>query len=315
MGLRFRHRRELLLGGLFTMALGLRLADWVDDQPDRDRAARAPAHRTPAAARRLPTRLLGPEVRQAEAATPASAEGIPSEDAAAPTSIHLRCDFADGGPPTRTGWLHFESTGTPERPVMLDQNGFWAGDVPLTGNALLRIGELEAADVVWTDGVCEPVVLPADALAMLRVRVEDPLAVYPAPEPVFVSGCGLPPTRLEPDEALDVMIFPDEACFIDAWRMDGLFRALAIPEPVELGPGEGLDVTMVLPQERMGGMGFAFRPDQHGVEITRVHEDTPASRSGLRNGDRIVSVDGESTMDIDPNDFVLMGTGPAGSAV
>jgi carboxyl-terminal processing protease len=121
--------------------------------------------------------------------------------------------------------------------------------------------------------------------------------------------------RVQPGEPVEVTLRPREPCTLDAWRNDGLFRALALPELVELEPGEDLDLTMVLPEERMGGMGFQFQPLDDSVAVRRVYEDTPAWNAGLRSGDRILAVDGEPTDDMDPNDFVILGTGPEGSVV
>lgn len=313
MSLTPRARRTLLLGGLLLTALGLRLADWADDRPDppdpSDR--RGP---DPAPARRLPTRLFNPDAVGPSLPDRAEARGLsgaPGDDAV----INLHCTFAFGEAPTGGAWLRVGPDDQPGRPVVLGADGFWAPRMPTSGAAQLHIDGLDPVDVSWSGGVCDAVALPPVDLSRLTVLVDDPLADHPVSGPVFVSGCGMRPTRLQPAEPIDLRLRPDTPCVIDAWRMDGMFRALAIPERVALAPGEDLELTMVLPPERMGGMGFQFRPLPDSVAVQRVYEDTPAWEAGLRDGDRILSVDGEPTDDMEANDFVLLGTGPEGSVV
>lgn len=45
------------------------------------------------------------------------------------------------------------------------------------------------------------------------------------------------------------------------------------------------------------GVMLASEHDERGLEVTRVLDGTPASRAGLRPGDRIVAIDGERTAD------------------
>jgi hypothetical protein len=311
MSLTPRARRVLLLGGLMLAALGLRIANWVDDQPDlggptarTDRAAETPR-------RRLPTRFFNPDAVEPEPDPDRDFSGEPLEQ----DIINLRCDFAVGTAPTGDAFLRASPDDLPGRPVLLSRDGFWAHRVPTEGSAQLHIDGLDPVDITWSGGVCDPVVLPMLDLPRLTIRVEDPLADFPVTDPVFLSGCGLRPTRMTLGEAIELDLQPGSSCVVNAWRMDGLFRALAIPELVELETGEDLDLTMVLPPERMGGMGFQFRPLADSVAVQVVYEDTPAWDAGLRTGDRILAVDGEPTDDMAANDFVLLGTGPEGSVV
>lgn len=301
----------LLLGCLLLAALGLQLANWADDQPDPDGPTAQRARQADPARRRLPTRLFNPDAIPPARELDRDLSGEPLEQ----DIINLQCDFAVGSAPIAEAWLRASPTDLPGRPVVLSAQGFWAHTMPVDGTAQLHIDGLDPVEISWSGGVCDPVILPVLDLPHLTVRVEDPLADFPVTDPVFISGCGLRPVRLTPGEDLEVDLRPDTPCVVNAWRNDGMFRALALPELVELSAGEHLDLTMVLPGERMGGMGFQFRPLADSVAVHRVYEDTPAWDAGLRSGDRILSVDGEPTDDMAANDFVLLGTGPEGSVV
>jgi hypothetical protein len=313
MSLTPRARRALLLAGLMLAAVGLRVADWWDDRPDPEGPTATQVAPREAPRRRLPTRFFNPDAVPLADDAPADRgfSGEPLEQ----DVINLDCSFAVGRPPTGVAWLRAAPDDEPGRPVVLTDTGFWAHRMPIEGAARLHIDGLDPVEVTWSGGVCDPVVLPRMQLSTLTVRVEDPLAAFPVADSVFVSGCGLPGMRVQPGEPVEVTLRPREPCTLDAWRNDGLFRALALPELVELEPGEDLDLTMVLPEERMGGMGFQFQPLDDSVAVRRVYEDTPAWNAGLRSGDRILAVDGEPTDDMDPNDFVILGTGPEGSVV
>lgn len=306
-----RARRTLLLGGLLLAALGLRVADWVDDRPDQDDPTARPERAAETPRRRLPTRLYNPDALELESTADRDAPSeAPEQDI-----IDLRCDFASGAAPTGDAYLRTGPDDLPGRRVQLSRGGFWVQMTQTEGTAQLHIDGLAPVVVSWSDGICDPVTLPKQDLPRLTVRVEDPLTASPATATVFVSGCGLRMTRVTAGETIGLDLQPGSSCVVNAWRMDGLFRALAIPEFVALEAGEALDLTMVLPPERMGGMGFQFRPLADSIAVRVVYEDTPAWDAGLRSGDRILSVDGEPTDDMAANDFVLLGTGPEGSTV
>lgn len=304
-------RRTILLGGLLLAAVGLRVADWIDDRPGPEdpTALRDRGDETPR--RRLPTRLYNPDASELEPTSSRDvSSGAPEQD-----DIDLRCDFASGAAPTGDAYLRAGPDDLPGRRVRLSRGGFRVQMMPTEGTGQLHIDGLAPVDVSWSGGICDPVTLPARDLPRLTVRVEDPLTDSPDTATVFLSGCGLRMTRVTAGEAIELDLQPGASCVVNAWRMDGLFRALAIPELVVLEAGEALDLTMVLPPERMGGMGFQFRPLADSVAVQVVYEDTPAWDAGLRSGDRILSVDGEPTDDMASNDFVLLGTGPEGSTV
>jgi hypothetical protein len=147
--------------------------------------------------------------------------------------------------------------------------------------------------------------------ATLVVSVDDP---FDSPT-TFVQGCGLWNHPLGRGESVALTIEPGEWCTVDAWRYDGAFRALALPEAIFGEPGARIALEFVLPDFQMGGMGFAFQNRDEAVVVRSVYAGTPAWHAGLRQGDVILAVDGESTEGMSDNEFVAFGTGPAGTLV
>lgn len=197
---------------------------------------------------------------------------------------------------------------TPKKPRRVLPTRFFNPDA--LPPALAAADEVDPPAPAGDTGMTDELPAPLDP-AILRVAVDDP---FDSPT-VWVNGCGLWNRPLARGEWVTIALEPGEWCTIDAWRMDGAFRALALPEAVYAEPGERVSLEFVLPDWEMGGMGFAFGRDEGDVVVYRTYEGTPAWDAGLRPGDRIVGVDGEPTEDMSDNEFVSFGTGPAGTLV
>jgi carboxyl-terminal processing protease len=64
-----------------------------------------------------------------------------------------------------------------------------------------------------------------------------------------------------------------------------------------------------------GGMGMQIEDQQGAVTVTRVFPNTPAERGGVRAGDRILTVDGQSTRGLRLEEVSGRLIGPAGTTV
>ena len=64
-----------------------------------------------------------------------------------------------------------------------------------------------------------------------------------------------------------------------------------------------------------GGIGIRFRTAPGEIRVTEVMEDTPASRIGLKEGDRIIAIDNEPTATLTSDGVVARLRGPARSHV
>jgi C-terminal processing protease CtpA/Prc len=79
--------------------------------------------------------------------------------------------------------------------------------------------------------------------------------------------------------------------------------------------GDHLEVTLPLPEGRVGGVGVRFRPESGGMRVIHLVEDSPAWAAGLEPGDLIVDVNGESTAGMESVDFIQRMTGEEGTGV
>jgi hypothetical protein len=296
--------RALLAAGLL-LALGLAWWDRQDDQPDPLPSVQTESALAVAPPRTLPIRTSTSEEAQENAVAVELDARIQEELEA---SNMLLCPIEGDAVLPRRGTLRLGDDSLVA--ISMGQRVFIRG-VPSTGEGLLQYDGMPPLPVSWEDRVCAPIVVPLDAQPMrLNVSVDDPFES----ERVFVTGCGLW-RPLEPGEVVSTWVMPDEICVVQAWRMDGALRALALPEPIVGEPGEVLDLEMMLPDFPMAGMGISFRMDDVAVRVMGVMEDTPAWDAGLREGDLILRVDEESTEGMDDYEFIVFGTGPAGSRV
>jgi len=111
-------------------------------------------------------------------------------------------------------------------------------------------------------------------------------------------------------EAEVVFAMPPGSCLVEGVRSDGLLAARADAVEVRAEAGDEIDVELVFPSERTGGIGIGIEEVDGGVLVTYVHPGSPADEAGLQEGDVIVEVDGLATTALDLPDFVSVMTGP-----
>jgi predicted metalloprotease with PDZ domain len=127
------------------------------------------------------------------------------------------------------------------------------------------------------------------------------------------GDCGRRSYRVTEGEA-DLMV--DEGlCTLIAWRQDGALRTLSDRVEVDVLGGDEVDITLVLPAERTGGLGVQIEQDDAGMRVVMVVPGSPAERAGLQAGDLITEVDGTSTGLLSMQDFVQVMTGPEGTDI
>jgi carboxyl-terminal processing protease len=105
--------------------------------------------------------------------------------------------------------------------------------------------------------------------------------------------------------------------------MSGMLGALKDPYSVFMGESEMADLSENVIQGSYGGVGLyiskpvAERPDGKPsyVEVASPIDDTPGWRAGLKPGDLIVEVDGESTDTLSLDEVVSRLKGPPGAEV
>jgi len=64
-----------------------------------------------------------------------------------------------------------------------------------------------------------------------------------------------------------------------------------------------------------GGIGISMLKINNYIQVIQVFSDTPAEKAGIISGDRIVTVDGESTNGLEPEDVAILIKGEAGTSV
>lgn len=79
-------------------------------------------------------------------------------------------------------------------------------------------------------------------------------------------------------------------------------------------PGEAAQFMIQL-QQRLFGIGVQLRDDLNGFTIVKILEGSPASRSGFKENDRMIAIDGEPVVGMDILDAVELIRGEEGSSV
>lgn len=96
--------------------------------------------------------------------------------------------------------------------------------------------------------------------------------------------------------------------------MSGLFASLGDPHTQFLDPAlnESFEIDTT---GDFSGVGASLSPDPLGAKVERVFEGAPAYRGGLKVGDRIIAVNGESSAGQAIDDIVTKIKGPTGTQV
>ncbi len=127
-----------------------------------------------------------------------------------------------------------------------------------------------------------------------------------------LMGCAMD-SYTETAEGVEAQVEVGAVCTARGMRMDGMLRVMA--DPVEFVADADMDVVLAFPAERTGGIGVQFRPTDDGIVVVNVVPGTPAYAAGLSPGDKILSVGGIPTVELDAEAFVAEMTGPEGTDV
>jgi C-terminal processing protease CtpA/Prc len=100
---------------------------------------------------------------------------------------------------------------------------------------------------------------------------------------------------------------------------DGFRTKLVSGLRVDSGSTLSQDVTLVAveggPGMELGGIGATLEQNGEGIFLHDVYPGDPASRAGLRTGDRLLRVDGETTQGMSLVDALQRLRGEAGTSV
>lgn len=96
--------------------------------------------------------------------------------------------------------------------------------------------------------------------------------------------------------------------------IDGLLEKLGDPHTSLLRPEEYADLRLTT-TGNYGGLGIRIDQKDDWITVVQTLPKTPAERAGLRPGDRIIEVDGESALGWKPDDAVRVLRGPKGAPV
>ncbi len=117
-----------------------------------------------------------------------------------------------------------------------------------------------------------------------------------------------------PDGVASFSVQPG-VCAFQGRRRDGLLWGRSEWLEEDLAPGDEVEIELVVPIERTGGLGVAIREHELGIEVQKVWPGTPAWEMGLEAGDIIVEVDGLPALALGMDDFIEVMTGPVGTTV
>jgi membrane-associated protease RseP (regulator of RpoE activity) len=133
--------------------------------------------------------------------------------------------------------------------------------------------------------------------------------------PVPGHRSGLLNLRTDPDGFFEGETMGPAVCQLVGRRRDGLLYAQSKPVELWIQPDELLELDLVVPAQRTGGIGVGIGEHPEGIEVLQVHAGTPAWEAGLEAGDLIVAVDGTSVENYDLDSFIGEMTGPEGTDV
>jgi len=184
------------------------------------------------------------------------------------------------------------------------------------GRMQLMIEGYTPVEISWSTGpegpICDPDpvrLTPQDDMTLVGQVINT--AGNPEPR-AQVGGCG----STVSDENGRFELHPVPApCAVLARRQDGYWYSRSEPVEIPWQPGAELEIELVLNEYPKGGMGITIAEIDGVIGVSGVHADTPAQQAGLKTGDLILEVDGESTEGMGMREFVDLGTGEAGTEV
>jgi len=121
--------------------------------------------------------------------------------------------------------------------------------------------------------------------------------------------------HLEPSDIPDAEGLPHPLAKVEYTLINGMLSTLD-PHSILLLPEDAREMD-VENQGEFGGLGITIStdPDTNQLIVDQPIPDTPAERAGLRTDDRIVRIDGESTINMTLEDAVRRLRGPVGAEV
>lgn len=147
----------------------------------------------------------------------------------------------------------------------------------------------------------------------LKVRVRSSTAEFSLADVTTLTGAAI---RLE-----DVLGFSQSILDLEPEALheqeyaaiNGLFEPLD-PHTVLLTPEQHADLG-VRTKGEFGGVGAQIRSEARRIVIVSVLPDMPAARAGMQAGDIVLTIDGESTVNMSPEQAQQKLRGPVGSKV
>lgn len=136
-----------------------------------------------------------------------------------------------------------------------------------------------------------------------------------------LSLAGLVDLRAVGDRLEEVLAFVQESSKLDAEAMhkveyaaiNGMLSPLD-PHTILLTPEEHSDLG-VKTKGQFGGIGAEIREDERRIRVVKVLPDSPAARAGLQDGDLLLQIDKQSTVNLRAGDAQQLLRGPVDTDV
>lgn len=317
-------RRRVLIAAAFAgLLIGLWMA-WPGGLPDFDGAAEAETEALSEAPARLPgedPHDTGGEPVGVPAAPPAEAANAPEVEEVSLTGT-VYC-MVKGGNMVDVLASAF-TPGNPDEGMIVPvvNEGFLLKvEAPKDTRMVAFVGTLDNGtpvsallDVVWVgdrarcQGIIEPdlnrtVKLSGAVLGLLEG------------ETAWLQSC-LGFEQLDgPDGRFELLGRAEEGvCRVQAFRLDGALRASTdmLRLPID-GDEEYYDIRLYLPEADIGGIGARVEAVEQGVYLPSLLDNGPAAAAGIRNGEVITEVDGQSLAGLELTEAIGRITGPVGS--
>ena len=174
--------------------------------------------------------------------------------------------------------------------------------LPLTPAPRMRVSWTRRARTAVLSAVLLLLSVPPQAMAQEDEEEARQLAGMFAEVFEFVLDNYVDETKLDPELLIE-------------GALDGMFEALDDPYSSYIRPDEVPEITD-LTRGEFGGVGMYVAAHRDGgVEVISPIEGLPAHRAGVRAGDVIVAIDGESAMEFAVSDIISRLRGAPGTPV